>query len=445
MPSQLQIDGPDSGTDLSDHDCEGQTTEASESREATVEPSVPGKAVRLPLEQEQEPDMSSSSNEESDSPLIEANRSDLEDGFALDNAPDTIMANDNEGPSNERLLGTAFLSFMSFALTQLVFAFIAGSEAMMGDSAAMIVDALTYLFNWIAERKKSRFDAGYEISNDDSDPASAQRIRERARRKMVLQLEIVPPLISVSTLIIVTAFVMRKAIKVLLLDMHRKRSEQQIPNINLMLGFSVFNLGLDFLNVFCFAKAKHLLGFQTTEAHNYGEHNARHHPRITNESSNGSDIRDEARTKTSYRQVDLDSSENSYSELMAHSDIHEIRPNDTSNGNGLSNSNHTANHEEDDKEQANLNMCSAYTHVFADTLRSIAVILAAGVAELVEDVSPEEADATAAVIVSVLILLSLVPLFHGLLQSFAELRAIRAEERSETMFSQHANQVNELT
>ena len=71
--------------------------------------------------------------------------------------------------------------------------------------------------------------------------------------------------------------------------------------------------------------------------------------------------------------------------------------------------------------------------MFADTLRSLAVILASALAELVDDVTAEEADAAAAVVVSVLILMSLIPLFQGMVQSVAELLAIRAEEKSEAM------------
>jgi Co/Zn/Cd efflux system component len=83
--------------------------------------------------------------------------------------------------------------------------------------------------------------------------------------------------------------------------------------------------------------------------------------------------------------------------------------------------------------------------VFADTLRSIAVIIASALAELVEGVTPEEADATAAIVVSGLILLSLLPLFRGLALTFSELRAIRAEESSEKMFPEHGNRsTNEL-
>ena len=114
------------------------------------------------------------------------------------------------------------------------------------------------------------------------------------------------------------------------------------------------------------------------------------------------------------------------------------------------------------EEEANLNMCSAYTvsalflffshepreqththtrqlilfwqHVFADTLRSIAVVVAAAFAEVSDLVTSEEADATAAVVVSLLIILSLIPLLRGLCVTFSELRAIQAEERSERMF-----------
>ena len=70
-------------------------------------------------------------------------------------------------------------------------------------------------------------------------------------------------------------------------------------------------------------------------------------------------------------------------------------------------------------------------HVFADTLRSLAVIVAATVAEVADGVTSEEADATAAVVVSALILLSLFPLLSGLVKTFGELRSINAEERDE--------------
>jgi len=193
-------------------------------------------------------------------------------------------------PSNENLLGTAFVTFMGFAMIQTVVAYFAKSEAMLGDSAAMVVDAMTYLFNWCAERKKAQLivnddddddDDGdnYEdfvdriggekrISNNDNDGDNddkerRQRIVARTKRKKVLQLELTPPLISVSTLIVVTIVVLRQSIRVLVLDAHRSISKQGNPNIRIMMYFSIANLALDLINVANFAKAKHLFGYET--------------------------------------------------------------------------------------------------------------------------------------------------------------------------------------
>lgn len=349
-------------------------------------------------------------------------------------------------PSNERLLGTAFVSFMTFALVQMIFAFVAGSQAMVGDSAAMIVDALTYLFNWIAEIRKNRFDELYsETTNNRDNPRLAKRLREREKRKMLLQLEIIPPLISVSTLIVVIFFVLRRAVKVLWLDMHRKRSEQLTPNVNLMLAFSVLNLGLDILNVFCFAKAKHLMGFATME-------DPHHHQASVDPQQRSSPMARRTAQLQSYARVVAGDSEEidpetgegvpalvspSNSSDSSNDDEHHYRLHENNGDDSLDSDEST-----DGEERANLNMCSAYTHVFADTLRSLAVILASGVAELSPTVTPEVADSTAAVVVSVLILLSLIPLFQGLLHSIAELQSIRAEERSETMFAVNARQIS---
>ncbi len=44
-----------------------------------------------------------------------------------------------------------------------------------------------------------------------------------------------------------------------------------------------------------------------------------------------------------------------------------------------------------------------------------------------ESVTPEEADATAAVIVSVIIFVSLIPLFRGLLNTLSKLRKVNSE------------------
>ena len=67
-------------------------------------------------------------------------------------------------------------------------------------------------------------------------------------------------------------------------------------------------------------------------------------------------------------------------------------------------------------------------HVFADTFRSIAVISASVIAEVLECVTPEIADSCAAIVVSVIILLSLVPLFRGMFHTWRELRSLTCDD-----------------
>lgn len=404
-------------------------------------------SVVLPFEQESVAQNASFDSSHSDSsptshrfPLLSFSRSSSPPRHQHHNIPSTTTvaaepsslaaSSAQEGASNERLLGTAFVSFMSFALVQLCFAFIAGSQAMVGDSAAMIVDALTYLFNWIAEVRKNRFDRLYTEASctdvasscSEADRRANKRRRERAKRKMVLQLEIYPPLISVLTLIVVVALVMRRSIIILVLDMHRPRDQQRIPNVNLMLAFSIFNLALDGLNMYCFASANHLMGYDVTDE------TEDEHMRSPRSSGNAT-----ATTLSTYRHVDDD--EDGGNNLGTRSRRDEENPQDQDVGHDSAQRSESDSDDSNQEEShANLNMCSAYTHVFADTLRSFAVIFAAGVAEVVPRVSPEVADASAALIVSILIFLSLFPLFQGLVRSFSELRSITAEETSEAMF-----------
>jgi Co/Zn/Cd efflux system component len=60
----------------------------------------------------------------------------------------------------------------------------------------------------------------------------------------------------------------------------------------------------------------------------------------------------------------------------------------------------------------NVNVCSAFTHVLADTLRSISVLVAA-LATCAGKVDADVADAWAGLSVSVIILISLLPLLQG--------------------------------
>ena len=239
-------------------------------------------------------------------------------------------------PSNETLLFVAFVSFMTFAAVQTVVALIAQSEAMLGDTAAMVVDSMTYGFNLYAERKKneeiempSLCIAASTEEEDESDISadipkeinSEERILLALnRRRRYLQLELVPPTISVSVLLVVIGFILSNSIHTLILDANRSEKEQSRPNLIIMMVFSVLNLFLDLLNVFCFARAKHLMGYKTQD----------------------DTISYEYKTIDNQNRHDFDETQFEIQDTISGTSECEVA-------------------EKIDKERVNLNMCSAYT------------------------------------------------------------------------------------
>lgn len=161
-----------------------------------------------------------------------------------------------EAPSNEYVLNVAFISFVGFMVVQAFFAIVANSESMLADSMAMSVDALTYLFNMLAERIKNRPPTAEELEL----PVAVREHQIEMRR---LYLELIPPCISVCTLICVTIQAMGEATRTLF---DNYNGEEEDVSAGLMLFFSGLNLMLDFLNVSCFAQAHQAYGLQRTAA-----------------------------------------------------------------------------------------------------------------------------------------------------------------------------------
>mmetsp|Transcript_6123 Transcript_6123/g.11606 ORF Transcript_6123/g.11606 Transcript_6123/m.11606 type:complete len:418 (-) Transcript_6123:229-1482(-) len=357
----------------------------------------------------------------------------------------TFISCITQKPSNETLLSVAFISFMSFATIQFSVAFFAKSEAMIGDSAAMVVDALTYGLNLFAERRKNDPDDDIEeCENSEVDHKFQQKSPNRTRsmnegferiktnsekeldmKRRNLKLEIVPPVISVSILIVVIGVVLQNAIRVLILDSHRNKKEQSLPNLAIMMTFSILNLLLDIVNVTCFARAKHLMGYNTNvpsgsqieessyEGKTIGDY------QLSNEIGCNS-LLDGGTVKIKHENPTAEDST-----TIAIYDSSRVLKEQASGV--IGNDKLSGNEDDGGDERVNLNMCSAYTHVFADTLRSTAVIIASIVAIFVESVTPEEADATAAVVVSIIIFVSLIPLFRGLLNTLSKLRKVNAD------------------
>lgn len=150
------------------------------------------------------------------------------------------------------LQNVAFFSFFGFMLVQAGFALMVGSQSMLADSEAMGVDSMTYLFNLCAERIKNRPYSSYELEL----PAN---VREYKRTLKRLYLELIPPLISVSTLIAVTIVTLHDSLQTLFGNDNDANDQNQNVEgdemVGVMLFFSTLNLLLDVVNVTCFARA----------------------------------------------------------------------------------------------------------------------------------------------------------------------------------------------
>lgn len=164
----------------------------------------------------------------------------------------------DERPTNEYVLNVAFFSFFGFTMVQSGFALMVNSESMLADSEAMGVDAMTYLFNLCAERIKNA-----PLSVEELQLSLEERKYKRKMKR--LYLELIPPLISVATLIAVTIATMRDALHTLARN-EVDDSSRDDEKVGVMLLFSSLNLLLDMVNVTCFARADKAFGLAVIQS-----------------------------------------------------------------------------------------------------------------------------------------------------------------------------------
>ena len=248
----------------------------------------------------------------------------------------------------------------------------------------MTVDAATYLLNYAAERMKHKLEY---VANSDKN----NRIHFDRRELQRLLFELIPPTISATTLLVVTILTMIQSIKIIL--SHDSTKRQSPPDIVIMLIFSALNLVLDGLNLMEFSKVDHVVLSVTNVHHEHHHHYHRTHQ------INTPGVEATRPTETS--------------ELLDPCDDYN---NNTTTG-GEDDVLSTCSSETD----LNLNMCSAWTHIAADTLRSIAVLIAAGFSFIFPELlTPVDADSIGAILVSIIILVSLLPLIQGIFNTTLE-------------------------
>lgn len=396
------------------------------------------------------------------------------------NAKDTKhLIRKEDTSTNEYVLNVAFMTFFFFVIVQGVFAVIAKSEAMMADCLAMGVDALTYLFNLFAERLKNN----PPVLGNTHNLSTIELTRRR--KEMRLYLEFIPPVISVMTLVIVSVQVMNDAINTIIeaqrppimassvIGVTTSGSQEQTttggeiddePNMPLMFLFSALNLLLDVINVTCFAKAKNF-SFLAALGSGFGINLQKQEDDLEDVDINDVELNMETdyllpKTGSDNTRISTYHENGSEGSLASTSDSDEgglsvgggqsvtstnnsqiisTYQNDTlvEMGDGISEG--SADDDSDisvalsvkSKNSLNLNMCSAYTHVIADTLRSIAEVTAAALACAFKSIDASIADASAAIVVSFIIAISLGPLIMGLIKTWRELMELRRERAME--------------
>jgi Co/Zn/Cd efflux system component len=263
-------------------------------------------------------------------------------------------------------------------------------------STAMTVDVMTYLFNFGAERMKHRLeldcdDEEREEANidDDVNPQSPSTYDKQELQRLLL--ELIPPSISASTLMVVTTLTMMQSIQVIFGNAPKENS----PDIAIMLIFSSLNLILDGFNVLEFSKVDHVVLSVTNVHHEHTRHFHRHHHH--HHPIHGFGSQTETTPLLPEAQQEYDDDTISLRSM---------------------------------EKDLNLNMCSAWTHIAADTLRSIAVLVAASISALFPYVlSPMDADSLGAILVSIVILVSLGPLIQGIYNTALEIRRLLGQQR----------------
>jgi len=223
---------------------------------------------------------------------------------------------------------------------------IAKSQAMVGDSSAMVIDSLTYLFNSYAEKIKNK---SLKESVDENLSTAEKKLRRLERTRQRLWLEIIPPLCSVMTLIVLTIYIIIDAFNTLSkLDYEAGENDSsEEPDIGVMFFFSALNLALDIMNVTCFARAKHAFGFAVIDKD-------RHRYVLAYDGSLHNEMADSMKRERSEvdfagLQTDQDDSPENYCSISepekSVTALHVLPSVD----------------EEEESDDINLNMCSAYT------------------------------------------------------------------------------------
>lgn len=281
--------------------------------------------------------------------------------------------------SNETLLEISLFLFFTFAMAEMVGAYLSSSLSMLGDASCTSIDVFTYICNAYVEWLKGRYG----------------RLSQRLRYVV----DVYVPVLSVAALLGITAYVTIDAVSVL-----THPPSQDTVDVSFLYGFSAANFLID---LFCCA----LFLFRNDVFHD-------HHklPQLPIETDIYDDDREfgcledeiegvECKPPAATSTTPSSSSCWSCQWIVSLHHLHHTA--------------HAPGH------RKNLNMLTAFAHVVGDTLRTVAMFLAALISSL-SGIDGDICDAWAAVLVA----LSIVWLCWPLIVEIRE-AALQIEEDEE--------------
>lgn len=301
----------------------------------------------------------------------------------------------------EQNLSIAFYTFFTFTCIQSVYAMKSNSASLLADTIAMFIDSFTYLLNLVAEYFKS----DNELRN--------------------LYLELIPPLTSVCILLALTFMTLQDSV-LTLWNYFEHDVEDQEPDSSIMIVFATGALFIDLFNMIRFQNTS---DDEDTIQENF-ELQEENVPILRNFSKYDSTLHTAETGTSDFDCADCDLCRDEVP-ITTEADC-ECALCESNNGLEVTYGDNVIQKQKDDDSAAfkemNLNMYSAFTHVFADTMRSTAVLIAGCTCHLYPDWQKSFViDSVAAIIVSLTIVCSCMPLMSGLMDTWNRIREMKKQ------------------
>jgi cation diffusion facilitator family transporter len=286
--------------------------------------------------------------------------------------------------SNQAILELSVLLFLLFAIAEICGAFLSGSLSLLADSISMFTDIISYICNIYVEWYKSKYGG----------------VSRRSR----FYLEVIIPILSVLLLVGTTLYTTYDALSVIW-----KPPDKNDVNVNFMYGFSLFNFFIDFACWLLFSLRGKDTFLEPVQV-----------PQLSIDTTVSFDEEEDFGELEDSEFESLKPEEDD-SKFFAFTEFWKLITCQKLTATQLSAAENTQ------EKKSNLNMLSAFAHIAGDTLRTIAVLIAA-LTSTIFRIDADICDAFSALLASLTILIICGSLIAEIRKSYQELREDDSEE-----------------